>query len=125
MSGRAAGGWRHRLARGAGTWLAQHLQCAVASLGTLWRARLATVLTIGVIGVALALPLALFLVVQELRSVSTYFGSGFEISAFLHQEIDLTVIAIEIYRLTNTPLLLALPLFTVAGFLPASRRRFL
>ena len=88
MSGRAAGGWRHRLARGAGTWLAQHLQCAVASLGTLWRARLATVLTTGVIGVALALPLALFLVVQELRSVSTYFGSGFEISAFLHQEID-------------------------------------
>ena len=35
---------------------------------------------------------------------------------FIHQEIDLTVIPIEIYRLTNTPLLLALPLFTLAGY---------
>ena len=88
MSVRAARGWQHRLARGAGAWLAQHLQCAVASLGALWRAPLATLLTVGVIGVALALPLALFLVVQELRSVSTHFGSGFELSAFLHQGMD-------------------------------------
>lgn len=36
---------------------------------------------------------------------------------FIHQEIDLTVIPIEIYRLTNTPMLLALPLFTLAGYL--------
>jgi tripartite ATP-independent transporter DctM subunit len=36
---------------------------------------------------------------------------------FIHQEIDLTVIPIELYRLTNTPMLLALPLFTLAGYL--------
>lgn len=36
---------------------------------------------------------------------------------FYSSGIDLSVIAIEIFRLTNTPLLLALPLFTFAGYL--------
>ncbi len=36
---------------------------------------------------------------------------------FYSSGIDLSVISIEIYRLTNTPLLLALPLFTLAGYL--------
>ncbi len=36
---------------------------------------------------------------------------------FFYQDINLTVIPIELYRLTNTPLLLALPLFTFAGYL--------
>jgi len=36
---------------------------------------------------------------------------------FYTSGIDLSVISIEIYRLTNTPLLLALPLFTLAGYL--------
>jgi len=39
------------------------------------------------------------------------------IIGFTAQEIDLTVIPIELYRLTNTPLLLALPLFTFSGYL--------
>lgn len=39
------------------------------------------------------------------------------IIGFTYQEIDLTVIPIEIYRLTNTPLLLALPLFTFTGYI--------
>lgn len=39
------------------------------------------------------------------------------IIGFSYQEIDLTVIPIELYRLTNTPLLLALPLFTFTGYL--------
>ncbi len=36
--------------------------------------------------------------------------------------IDLSVIAIEIYRLADTPLLLALPLFTLAGYVMAESR---
>ncbi|MCU7835627.1 MAG: TRAP transporter large permease subunit [gamma proteobacterium symbiont of Taylorina sp.] len=39
------------------------------------------------------------------------------ILGFTAQEIDLTVIPIELYRLTNTPLLLALPLFTFSGYI--------
>ncbi len=36
---------------------------------------------------------------------------------FYTSDVDLSVITIEIYRITNTPLLLALPLFTFAGYL--------
>lgn len=39
------------------------------------------------------------------------------ITGFYFADVDLAVISIEIYRLTNTPLLLALPLFTLAGYL--------
>ncbi len=38
---------------------------------------------------------------------------------FYHAEIPLTAIPIELYRLVNTPLLIALPLFTFAGYLLA------
>lgn len=36
---------------------------------------------------------------------------------FNQSEIDLSVVAIELYRITETPLLLALPLFTFAGYI--------
>ncbi len=36
---------------------------------------------------------------------------------FYSQGVDLSVIAIELYRIANTPVLLALPLFTFAGYL--------
>ncbi|QPK61998.1 TRAP transporter large permease subunit [Methylomonas sp. LL1] len=36
---------------------------------------------------------------------------------FYSAEIDLTVITAELYRIANTPLLVALPLFTLAGYL--------
>ncbi len=39
------------------------------------------------------------------------------ILGFTAQEIDLAVIPIELYRLTSTPLLLSLPLFTFSGYL--------
>ena len=42
---------------------------------------------------------------------------GFHLSG-----VDLSVIAIEIYRLADTPLLLALPLFTLAGYVMAESR---
>ena len=39
------------------------------------------------------------------------------LTGFYTQEIDLSVIGIELYRIADTPLLLALPLFTFAGYL--------
>ena len=35
---------------------------------------------------------------------------------FLATDVNLAVVAIEIYRITDTPLLVALPLFTFAGY---------
>ena len=63
-------------------------------------------LVIAIILVLALFGMPLFAVILSLALVGFY-SSG----------IDLSVIAIEIYRLTNTPLLLALPLFTLAGYL--------
>lgn len=41
---------------------------------------------------------------------------------FHHDETPLTVIGVELYRLVDTPLLLALPLFTLAGYLLGESR---
>ena len=38
-------------------------------------------------------------------------------TGFFLSEIDLSVMAIELYRIADTPILLALPLFTFAGYL--------
>jgi len=42
---------------------------------------------------------------------------GAAMFGFHHSEIDLSVMAIELYRIADTPILLALPLFTFAGYL--------
>jgi C4-dicarboxylate transporter DctM subunit len=41
---------------------------------------------------------------------------------FYYQGVDLSVIAIEIYRIADTPVLLALPLFTFAGYVLSESR---
>ena len=38
---------------------------------------------------------------------------------FISSDVDLAVVAIELYRITDTPLLVALPFFTFAGYLMA------
>ena len=49
-------------------WLERHLQTLVGSLGRLWQHPFATLLTILVIGIALALPACLHVLVQNVRS---------------------------------------------------------
>jgi C4-dicarboxylate transporter DctM subunit len=41
---------------------------------------------------------------------------GAAMLGFYSSDIELAIIAIELYRLTDTPLLVALPLFTFAGY---------
>jgi TRAP-type mannitol/chloroaromatic compound transport system permease large subunit len=41
---------------------------------------------------------------------------------FIYLGVDLSVIAVEIYRIADTPFLLALPLFTYAGYLMGQSR---
>ena len=41
---------------------------------------------------------------------------------FYFSEVDLSVITIELYRITDTPLLIALPFFTLAGYLLAESK---
>ena len=67
----------------ASTWFERHAQTLVGSLGRLARQPLATVLTIAVIGIALALPVALYLIVANARAVSEGLGDTVQLSVYL------------------------------------------
>lgn len=43
--------------------------------------------------------------------------AGAAMLGFTHEETSLTVLGVDLYRLVNTPILLALPLFTYAGYI--------
>ena len=70
-------------ARAVGTWLGRHAQTFVASLGRLARQPLATAMTMAVIGIALALPAGLQLLVTDLKGVSGQWEDSIELSLYL------------------------------------------
>ena len=73
---------------GFGIWLDQHLYSFVASLGRVLRRPWTTLLTIGVMAVALALPLGLGLALDNLRHFAGSVEQSREIDLFLKPEID-------------------------------------
>jgi len=73
---------------GVGIWLDQHLYSFVASLGRVLRRPWTTMLTIGVMAVALALPLGLGLALDNLRQFAGSVEQSREIDLFLKPEID-------------------------------------
>jgi cell division transport system permease protein len=64
-------------------WLERHLQTLVGSLGRLWTQPFATLLTILVIGIALALPACLHVLVQNVRAASGGWGNALDISVYM------------------------------------------
>ena len=60
-----------------------HVRQALASLGELWRTPSASLLTIGVLGVSLTLPVTLHLLVKNMQQVSDSFTQAAEISLFI------------------------------------------
>jgi cell division transport system permease protein len=64
-------------------WLERHAQTLVGSLGRLWQQPFATLLTIIVIGIALALPACLHVLVQNVRSASGGWGGALDISVYM------------------------------------------
>jgi cell division transport system permease protein len=64
-------------------WFDQHQYSALSSLGRLWARRSATVLTVLVMGLALALPLLLSLAVDNLRGFGGSLTDSREVAAFL------------------------------------------
>src|SRR3954471_11626173 len=71
-----------------GTWLDHHLYSFVASLGRVARRPWSTALTVGVMAVALALPLGLWLVQANVERFSGDVQRSREISVFLKADID-------------------------------------
>ena len=64
-------------------WLERHVQTLVGSLGRLWSHPFATLLTILVIGIALALPACLHVLVQNVRAASGGWNNALDISVYM------------------------------------------
>jgi cell division transport system permease protein len=64
-------------------WLERHLQTLVASLGRMLRAPFGTTLTIGVIGIALALPACLEVLVSNARTLSGGLDGALDLTVYL------------------------------------------
>jgi len=67
-------------------WLLRHLQVALSSLGRLARAPLSTLMTSAVIGISLALPAGLYLLLQNVQELSGSWDGAATISLFLPQD---------------------------------------
>jgi cell division transport system permease protein len=72
---------------GLGTWFDHHFYSFVASLGRVLRKPWATALTVGVMAVALTLPLGLWLVLGNVERFSGSVQQSREISVFLKQDV--------------------------------------
>jgi cell division transport system permease protein len=82
---------RRGLGTRVGTYFARHAQTLVGSLGRLARKPFSTFMTAAVIGIALALPVALHLVVENGRALAGRLDTGTDVSVFLKKEIELDV----------------------------------
>ena len=71
-----------------GIWFNHHVQSAVATLGRLMRAPLPTLMTVAVIGVALALPAGLFVLTENLRQLVGSWDQAAAVSVFLRREVS-------------------------------------
>ncbi|MCB1791705.1 MAG: permease-like cell division protein FtsX [Gammaproteobacteria bacterium] len=70
------------------TWLLRHAQMSLSSLGRLSRSPLTTLMTATVIGIALALPSGLHLIVDNVRQLSSSWDGSASISLFLNQSVS-------------------------------------
>lgn len=66
-----------------GTWVDHHLYSVVASLGRAWRRPASTLLTCGVMALALALPLGLALVLHNVARLAGDIDAGRQVSVFV------------------------------------------
>jgi cell division transport system permease protein len=71
-------------------WLRQHRLCLAATIGRLARTPLASLLNIGVIGVALALPLAFYVVLVNVQSMARDKSPTPQVSLFLTLDAQTT-----------------------------------
>ena len=69
-------------------WVGLHLYSLVSSLGRMAQRPIATILTIGVMAIAIVLPLALWMTLANVQRFSGSVAASREISVFLKPEVD-------------------------------------
>lgn len=77
-----------RRSRNPVTWLLRHAQMSLSSLGRLSRSPISTLMTATVIGIALALPGGLHLLVNNISTLSSHWEGGASISLFLTETVS-------------------------------------
>lgn len=70
-------------------WSARHAQALLGSVGRLSRAPVATLLTVMVVGLALALPLALRLLVDNTRAATGDFANAVDVTVYFKANVSL------------------------------------
>lgn len=93
-------------------YLLRHVQVALNSLGRLYRAPLASLMTAAVIGIALALPAGLYLLTGNLQRLSTQWDGGANLSVFLHQGVSIEQAETLQHKLQGWPEIEQLQLIT-------------
>lgn len=68
-------------------YLLRHIQVMLFTLGRIWRQPLASLMTFMVIGIALALPASLYVLLKNVEQVSTQWDDVAQISLFLNQDV--------------------------------------
>ena len=63
-----------------------HLRQALGSLGEMWRAGAASLMTIGVLGLSITLPSTLYILVKNAEQINAGWDQASEISLFLKAE---------------------------------------
>jgi len=69
-------------------YLVNHAQVFFSSLGKLYRAPLSNLMTVAVIGIALAFPMGLYVLLQNLQAVSGGWNGATQISLFTKMNVD-------------------------------------
>lgn len=79
---------RPGLGRRFGAWREHHLQALFNTLGRMARAPLSTLMTVAVLGIALALPTGLHVVLQNVQTLSQGWENAAQISLFMRKDLD-------------------------------------
>ncbi|MEX2516382.1 MAG: permease-like cell division protein FtsX [Gammaproteobacteria bacterium] len=80
--------WRQRLVDHGKIWLLQHLQAALFSLGQLQKNLVGSLMTVAVIGIALAMPAGFYLLLHNAERVSDSWDTRVELALYLQLDTD-------------------------------------
>lgn len=117
-------GWSNTLRRllSPRTFLLRHAQVALDSLGRLYRGRLAALMTAAVIGIAMAMPASLYILVTNLDRLSGNWNGQASLSIFLKQDISNKAASTLAEKIRDWPEVAAADLITPAEALEEFRQ---
>lgn len=88
-----------------GLYLTRHLQAALNSFGKLSRSPFSTVATCLIIGIALALPTALFVVLKNAETISGSFQQTMQVTLYLKENITASQVQSLVTKLETYPMI--------------------